>query len=858
MARRSSARLRGRNSTTPKRVSLSHEVAAPRTVPAKLASLQESDEMPGAFPQSPTGTPTRPTKRVARGSDATPKAAAPIRPDEAEMHPQLFHQTTSKPLDEARYLGFSSLAPRTEPPKQTSRIAMTHATPTRAQNPSEDVTSPSYQFTFRREHSLELSPEAKRLMNEKREEAARIREQMIASGEAKQTAEMAARKIATPTGRSRYSEAHSAAFQKMESIAGHASAFRADPNRIKTPNKAADSPQVTTAAKSLKRSPSKAQLDATASAQRQLHRSPSKPNLVAAAHAVARKPELAEPSSPAKRIKRAAEEDVSATRQSSTEDKRAPSTPQQNKSLHTQPSYPDLSKLATPTQASLARATSIKSVKTSKIPGPALARSPSKHNLHEAFKAGEVAATPQVPRSIMKPITTHAEAGPSTPLLARSPSKPTLFPEIKNQRAVEEGRDSPLLARSPLKASVMKKPTESEEEVRSKSPEAPLLARSPLKKSVAKSSDVEMKDEQHQPTVPLLARSPSKIALPTDNNAPRTPGKSFAAGLKDRFNLLRASPKKSILRTPQRLYSDDPAKIAAGTHLATPPKKTQAGSKTPQSRLPGPTDSARKRVDFTSSTKARHEASEALSSSASPSPAKIAVRAATPEAVSTTPTHEPESPQVSFGYPDLAPDTRLASPSPQKRRQSIAPGDFTFRVNDHGIVFAASPNAPPSAAKLKRASTIRHVSASSAETDPCAETDPNAAAAAAVPPPTIQVQGSKKRKFEFENEFAIHPPTGAVEDKENLNTATDAAEEEEHRPAKRAKANPAEKEPIPSPTKPAAAPATRLPTLGVKPKGVKTAVGGAGKDGKGKPSGGRPSTISQARLNALAMPKKRG
>ena len=44
-------------------------------------------------------------------------------------------------------------------------------------------THPNSNLRSNREHSLELSPEAKKLMSEKREEAARIREQMVASGE---------------------------------------------------------------------------------------------------------------------------------------------------------------------------------------------------------------------------------------------------------------------------------------------------------------------------------------------------------------------------------------------------------------------------------------------------------------------------------------------------------------------------------------------------------------------------------------------------------------------------------------------------------------------------------------------------
>ncbi|KAF2772938.1 hypothetical protein EJ03DRAFT_323998 [Teratosphaeria nubilosa] len=857
MARRSSARLRSRNSTTPKRVSLSHELAAaPRTGPAKLASLQESDEMPGSFPQSPSGTPTRAAKRVNRGAAETPKATTPIKPSDEEMHPQAHHQTTHKPLEEARHLGFTTMAPHTAPPKQASRIATLQKTPTRSRDVTEDVKSPSFQFTFTREHSLELSPEAKRLMNEKREEAARIREQMVASGEGtKDSTETAARKIATPKGKSRrFSDVHMAQFQKMDSIANHASAFRADPNRFKTAAAPAG-----TEARSLKRSPSKAELDEH---KQPLQHSPSKHALTGPTSALPRagnKPN--EQSSPSKRIRHTEADDVSATRPASSDSGQSPaSTPQKA-------SYPNLSHLTTPTQASLARAASVKSINDSKIPAPSLARSPSKQNLTGAHVPP---SAPSLTRSPSKLSMHHAaEAGR---LLARSPAKAHLFPEVKVQHDASQEIESPLLARSPLKSSVpkkpeetesnkepavaqapllarsplkgslSKKPAESEEAKSTKAPKPPLLARSPFKMSIARSKDVEMAEAKPAP-VPLLAKSPSKIALPANKEQERearvqTPGKSFSSNLMNRFNLLRSSPVKSILRTPQRLYSDDPAKIAAGTHIATPPQ--QAGTKSAvKSGLPI-SASTRKRVDFSSSTKARYEASQSPSSSSSrPSEQESSESASEEQAMSITESQDPAGP---FGYPSLPSNARLASPSPQKRRTTINPGDFTFRAGDQAIVFGQSPNADPHASKTKRPS-IRQVSAES--TLPPHE---------AIAPPTI-IQGSKKRKFDFENSHPAPP-----NDKENTPVLEEAddIDIDAQRPAKRAKANPAaHEEKKPAVRKPSG---MRLPTLGVKPKGTKTAKDGKGKTGGAsgaRPSSAKPSTISQARLAALAQPKKR-
>ena len=158
--------------------------------------------------------------------------------------------------------------------------------------------------------------------------------------------------------------------------------------------------------------------------------------------------------------------------------------------------------------------------------------------------------------------------------------------------------------------------------------------------------------------------------------------------------------------------------------------------------------------------------------------------------------------------------------TPQKRRQTAVPGDFTFRAGEHSITFSQSPNAPASTASSKRPSTIRHVSAQ--------------------PELLAQATGSKKRKFEYENAIAAgeEENQGSISDKEN--------EIESERPAKRVKKSTPELPAVPT-SKPAAKPAvTKRPTLGVKPKKGET-------DGKDK----KPSVISRARLAALSQPKRR-
>ena len=807
MARRST-RLSSRTSATPqplKRVSLSHDATGrtPKTAPHKLSSLAESDEMPGSFPESPVETtPTQPAKRSKKVAlndvtelepVATPKNTTPIRPSTAEMHPQANHQTTAKPLEEARWLGFSNMQPQTEPPKQRSNIAELQVTPSKSAKSGNAFQSPDFQFTFQREQSLELSPEAKRLMQEKRAEAARIKEQMRAqSVQEEDESAVHGRKMATPKSKGnkgRFSDLHKQQFQKMDSIAGHASAFR-----------------------SLKRSPSKADLDdkedssLAKGAASHLPRSTSTKSL--------RPDPTDEPGSPAKRMKRA--NDTLPTR---------PTSSGSNNSKPSTPVRTNVSSIATPTQASLARQTSTKTTNVTKIPAPHLSRSPSKPSLFEAAK--EIAKT-------------------SAPLLHRSPLKMSVAGTTREAQPESSESQEPLLARSPLKMSTsgVAKAAESATGAESSASAKlePLLARSPLKSSVARSAEPEQPKEK-QPA--LLARSPSKASHnPFVTEPSATPSKP--SNLMSRFGFLRSSPMKSILRSPQRLYSDDPAKVAAGTHLATPPgkKATQLNKALPKVPATAP---VQKRVDFSNSTKQREEVREA---SSTPS------KGPTPPPKDTI--DDEMTQNTSIGYPNLPPRSPIVMPTPQNRRQTIAPGDFTFRAGN-GILFSTSPNAPATAPS-KRPS-IRHVSA-----------EPDL-------PPAPATVGSKKRKFSFENnkasaeaEKAFSPTkeagskkrklsfedakataeaatAGHTSDKENA----EEVDEGEMRAKKRTKANP-----LPATTASTGSVgrlgglgAKRVPTLGVKPKGTKTAVSPE-KDKKK-----RASTISQARLAALAMPKKR-
>ncbi|KAK6439815.1 hypothetical protein LTR95_003974 [Oleoguttula sp. CCFEE 5521] len=523
--------------------------------------------------------------------------------------------------------------------------------------------------------------------------------------------------------------------------------------------------------------------------------------------------------SPPKRMKRA--EEVSRPTTSSS-DNAGLTTPQIIRHVM-QPQYPSLPRLTTLTQSTLARANSVKSIKTtSKIPGLSLARSPSKPDMRSLLEKEAKESGPLLSRSPTKgeifgkaPIAEVDEKGATmSPLLARSP-----IDHMDGSPSPYKVKQAPLLSRAPVRANGQH--TMSSEDMQAgpaaKREQVPLLRRSPHKASIRE--DVITQDNvEKASSIPLLARSPSKMSLnqnPFEIAPTATPSK-IGTSLMGRFNKLRATPIKSILRSPQRLYSNDPAKVAAGTHIATPPRAV-LDKKT--ARVAPATAPVRKHVDFSSSTKAR-EASKSASPSEIASPT-VPVTAAPISSYPTLPT-------LTSPFADV---------SPQRRRQTVAPGDFTFRAGS-GIVFGPSPAASPAASS--RPATIRHVSAEPTLPPPMSavasmqkrkfDFENQASVSSVQRSPTLQL-GSKKRKYDFENEELT-----AASDKENSGSG---GEEDVERPKKRIRsaehAQGGEKK-------------GRLPTLGVKPKA------GEKKETKAKGS----TVISRARLNALAMPKKRG
>ncbi|KAJ5746373.1 hypothetical protein N7520_011555 [Penicillium odoratum] len=174
----------------------------------------------------------------------------------------------------------------------------------------------------------------------------------------------------------------------------------------------------------------------------------------------------------------------------------------------------------------------------------------------------------------------------------------------------------------------------------------------PTRSSMARSTSITMSLKAPKTSlIPSLARSPSTQALAS----PRTPRTDFNPRFKT--NLPSFSNLKSILRRRQPLFSRNPAKIAAGTHVAPPDfNHDLLFGKNDQSDA-APTPSPKKHVEFTPSVKSRHEFTEASPSRSriptTPSrsnlskivyptlPALTPEHKSTTEETSTTPTHSP-------------------------------------------------------------------------------------------------------------------------------------------------------------------------------------------------------------------------
>ncbi len=325
---------------------------------------------------------------------ATP-SAAPLKLTMSEMHPSKVHPTMAAHSSGLRN-GFTDIDYN-----RTPMQSLFQNTPSKTPAPSSD-------FTFRYARpgaDLELGPAAQEMMASVRAEAAKIKAKLAAE-RARERAEQGeagdGRKIAAAKGKSgRFSAVHLAEFKKMDSIAGHASSFRAALGRS-TPLKAAASATqpITPLKPGIKRSQSKANLDEPDSVRPKTIPRPL-------ARSVERNPEA--PKHPSKRIRQRIEDDASTLRPMSRDGSSIPRPKSSgNDSLRTGiPRSQTLGSLMTPTKSSLARTNS------TRTPTISLVRSPSQPDLQKV-------------NSFSAKVTSSLLRSPSKTdlgLLARSPSK---------------------------------------------------------------------------------------------------------------------------------------------------------------------------------------------------------------------------------------------------------------------------------------------------------------------------------------------------------------------------------------------------------------------------------------------------
>ena len=293
----------------------------------------------------------------------TPQTASRIQPSMEDMHPSKVHQSTIKP-SASRY-GFGNILSRMAgSPTKNTPTELPQQTPSKSKSSMPGkLTSPTFDFSFERPES-DLSVEAQKIMDSVREEAAKIKSQMIEErskqehkdGETDQLYGVGGRKIAKPKGKTgRYSDIHKQEFRKMDSIAGHASLWK---NKIENN------------ASSLKRSPSKAGFDEP------LGKLPRSKSFKTSGR---QSPgDRLENTLPGKRAKQNRYDDTSSARTVKHDaDSEADTAETTSAKVKPQSGLP--SAVTTPTKASLARSVSVKSMKTSMI--PSLSRSASTRTL---------------------------------------------------------------------------------------------------------------------------------------------------------------------------------------------------------------------------------------------------------------------------------------------------------------------------------------------------------------------------------------------------------------------------------------------------------------------------------------------
>ncbi|KAK8019266.1 hypothetical protein PG990_004404 [Apiospora arundinis] len=374
---------------------------------ARLASASSNVDRASATPrlgsvaEGEEETVDLPTKNVEtirssppKFKPTTPSHSTPVKLPMSEMHPSKVHQTMAPPSSGLRH-GFTDINPDQK------------ATAGGQSTPSKTPMASGFTFRVARpsiagENDVGLGPEAKRMMDELREEASKIKAELAAKREQEREEEEAAggRKYAKAKGKaSRYSDVHMAEFKKMDSIENHPSAFRCAPGRA-TPAKGG-----------LKRTQSKANLDEpeSSSLSSSSRKAPVSAKRIARPAEKHQQPEQAT-EAPAKRVRQRMEDDASTSRPISRDGSSIPAP--RNLGVESVrkaiPRAQSLANLLTPTKASAARTA------VPKTPTVTMVKSPSKTDIRS------------LARSPSKPELSGLSRSPSKESLLRSNSKKAL------------------------------------------------------------------------------------------------------------------------------------------------------------------------------------------------------------------------------------------------------------------------------------------------------------------------------------------------------------------------------------------------------------------------------------------------
>lgn len=358
---------------------------------------------------------------VSSPAPKTPGQSSPIKPPPSEMHPSRAHHSMAPPSSSLR-LGFTDIKPTTG---LDSLPAVAQSTPSKIKSgiPTSDFT-----FRFAREAAeSKLTPEARQLMADLREEAAKIKAQLIAEREANKEADedTIARKIAKPKGKAgRFSAAHMAEFKKMDSIANHPSVHR---------NQAANF----TPSTGLKRTQSKANLNDSDTPR-------SKGKLPAP------KPAAKTNDGPVSFVKRARqrfEDDASTSRPISQDGSFIPRPTSSGNNASAINRSKSIASLMTPTKSSIARAAAAKTPIGSKIKSPSML---------SGLKRSVTTKTPGtgISRIVSPNVTIRSPSGSRTFAKVRSMfrSGKTATDKVKSSIPVMPGSTTSLALDKPLPA----------------------------------------------------------------------------------------------------------------------------------------------------------------------------------------------------------------------------------------------------------------------------------------------------------------------------------------------------------------------------------------------------------------------